>query len=70
MQRGRASWRGGCWRWTAILRLIDRVATDLGFAVESLGKSDLFRETYLRFRPMGEGRKPPFKTVPSDLHGL
>jgi DNA-binding NtrC family response regulator len=35
----------------AILRLIDRVATDLGFAVESLAKSDLFRETYLRFQP-------------------
>ena len=35
----------------AILRLVDRIATDLGFSVESLGKSDLFRETYLRFQP-------------------
>jgi DNA-binding response OmpR family regulator len=35
----------------AILRLIGRVAGDLGFSVESLNKSDLFRETYLRFEP-------------------
>jgi DNA-binding response OmpR family regulator len=35
----------------AILALIGHVAKDLGFAVEGISDSHLFRETYYRFNP-------------------